>query len=367
VSHAIIMDTNADYARAYERLESGAYAVLMTDSRKYYAEVCELQELGFDIKDCAICFQPHNQHYFVLLRKPYKGTYAECALKNGVGGLNIDESRVGDFTNTQPSGMSRGNDYRHGDEKYPTKETVNVKKGRWPTNLNLQHSDNCEQVNHNYSGTTRFANASQSSLSKSHIAGSKNRTPEENDAVMRQAQKESIERMREKGRWPTNLNFQHGEACECVGTKTVKGDGHDPKKSKANPFGGDNDSPRTERHWNKEVVGDWICEDSCPIRRLDVQSGDRPSTRIGNPKNAIKKEGNLLFGGVKQKVKSKSHDYRDKGGASRFFRHYANLEEAIAYYARLIAPPAEITILTNWENGKYRAAIANAGFRVRTI
>jgi len=297
VSHAIMMDTNADYARAYERLESGAYAVLMTDSRKYYAEVCELQELGFDIKDCAICFQPHNQHYFVLLRKPYKGTYAECALTNGVGGLNIDESRVGDFTNTQPSGMSRWNDYRHGDEKYSTEETVNVKKGRWPTNLNLQH----------------------------------------------------------------------GDACECVGTKTVKGNGHDPKKSKATPFGGDNDSPRTERHWNKEVVGDWICEDSCPIRRLDVQSGDRSSTRIGNPKDAIKKEGNLLFGGVKQKAKSKSHDYRDKGGASRFFRHYANIEEAITYYARLIAPPANITILTNWEKGAYRAAIANAGFRVRTI
>lgn len=323
MSHAIIMDTNADYARAYERLESGAYAVLMTASRKYYAEVCELQELGFDIKDCAICFQPHNQHYFVLLRKPYKGTYAECALQNGVGGLNIDGARVG----IRPS------------EKQNT---------------------------HRFTGS-QFSNRSKSGLSKSHIAGSKNRTAEQNDTIMRQAQKESLERMNEKGRWPTNLNFQHGEACECVGTKTVKGDGHDPKKSKANPFGGDNDSARTERHWNNEVVADWICEDSCPIRRLDVQSGDRSSTRIGNPKDAIKKEGNLIFGGVKQKSKSKSHDYRDKGGASRFFRHYANLEEAIAYYARLIAPPAEITILTNWENGKYRAAIANAGFRVRTI
>ena len=52
---------------------------------------------------------------------------------------------------------------------------------------------------------------------------------------------------------------------------------------------------------------------------LDEQSGDTSSTRIGNPKNAIKTTNNQLFGGSRQKKEATSHDYRDSGGASRFF------------------------------------------------
>ena len=64
-----------------------------------------------------------------------------------------------------------------------------------------------------------------------------------------------------------------------------------------------------------------FCKLDCPIHIMDNQSGDTTSTRVGNPKDAIKKVGNKLFGGVEQKVASVSHDYRDSGGASRFFYH----------------------------------------------
>lgn len=52
---------------------------------------------------------------------------------------------------------------------------------------------------------------------------------------------------------------------------------------------------------------------------LDEQSGDTSSTRIGNPKDAIKTTNNKLFGGGSQKKEATTHDYRDSGGASRFF------------------------------------------------
>ena len=63
------------------------------------------------------------------------------------------------------------------------------------------------------------------------------------------------------------------------------------------------------------------CESNCPIHGLDKQSGDRSGTRIGNSNNPTKKEGNKLFGGTKQDYASDSHCYRDKGGASRYFKH----------------------------------------------
>ncbi len=71
----------------------------------------------------------------VLARKPIDGTVTENVLEHGIGGLNIDASRVGDFTNTQPSGMNKWNDFRHGDGKYETEETVNIKEGRFPANV----------------------------------------------------------------------------------------------------------------------------------------------------------------------------------------------------------------------------------------
>ena len=77
----------------------------------------------------------------VVARKPFTGTIVENVLEHGTGGLNIDASRVGNFTNTQTSGMSRWNDFRHGDGKYETEETVNVKEGRFPTNFIHDGSD----------------------------------------------------------------------------------------------------------------------------------------------------------------------------------------------------------------------------------
>lgn len=87
----------------------------------------------------------------VLARKPVEGTITENVLEHSTGGLNIDASRIGDFTNTQPSGMSRWNDFRHGDGKYETEETVDVKEGRFPANV---IHDGSEEVLEGFPHTT---------------------------------------------------------------------------------------------------------------------------------------------------------------------------------------------------------------------
>ena len=70
----------------------------------------------------------------ILAQKPFKGTIVNNVLAHGVGGMNIDATRIGSFTNTRPSGLTRWNDYRHGASKYSTESKVTIGKGRFPAN-----------------------------------------------------------------------------------------------------------------------------------------------------------------------------------------------------------------------------------------
>jgi site-specific DNA-methyltransferase (adenine-specific) len=77
----------------------------------------------------------------VVARKPLVGTVAANVLLWGVGGLNIDGSRIGTTVETWPatrsftSGISSG--YTDGIEKGETQSTGQVPAGRWPANIIL--------------------------------------------------------------------------------------------------------------------------------------------------------------------------------------------------------------------------------------
>ena len=81
----------------------------------------------------------------VLARKPFIGTVANNVLTYGVGGLNIDGSRVGDTVETWPasrsfaSGISSG--FTEGLEKGETQATGVAPAGRWPANFIHDGSD----------------------------------------------------------------------------------------------------------------------------------------------------------------------------------------------------------------------------------
>ena len=119
------------------------------------------------------------------------------------------------------------------------------------------------------------------------------------------------------GRWPANVILQHHAECILKGEKEVKGDGHAPKLSKGNPFGGKNDQKHEERYFNKEIIENWDCHHDCPIRVMDSQSGVSKSTGGVSKSSA---QMNNSYGDYSGE--NKGHNaggLKDKGGASRFF------------------------------------------------
>jgi hypothetical protein len=82
--------------------------------------------------------------FWILARKPIEGTVVDNVLKHGVGGLNINECRVGtEQTITKRNGNS-GAYGRYGKDDRVF-ERVNP-PGRFPANLILSHSEECGET-----------------------------------------------------------------------------------------------------------------------------------------------------------------------------------------------------------------------------
>lgn len=267
-----------------EKFTEGSHAIYVCEVKNYVFNAIRLEEQGWEIRDCMKILQKGSSKQALLLRKPFKGTVANNIIKNGCGGINIDISRIesgGEHKNWNPS---------------------------------------------------TFTNREGSDLAKSHIAGSKDRSDEENNEAMKKSQLESIEKLNKMGRFPANLLLSHSESCEYKGQKMVKGNGHVPKKGKANPFGGKNDTPQEESYFKEEIVADYDCVADCPIHKLDLQSGITKST--GGSVGTATGFGNN-FEGSRKNVKGNGGK-GDIGGASRFFFSYENEEELNTYLTNLI-------------------------------
>ena len=206
--------------------------------------------------------KPANEP-IVLARKPLeKGlSIAENILKWGVGGINIDASRIG---------LSKGDDARLGGN------------GSWKTDKAAENV---------YEGGYEGKDIESSPL----------------------------------GRFPANIILTHHEDCECKGTKKVKGSGGGQanhigkdisntilgkgyKRGDGLPYGDEN---------GQEEVEDWDCHEDCPIRILDEQSGVTKSSKRGSHNSRVRTSGDIY----KQDKDEYREDntYGDKGGASRFF------------------------------------------------
>ena len=140
-----------------------------------------------------------------------------------------------------------------------------------------------------------------------------------------------------KGRFPSNL------LLECTCEEVIKGENHgvviNNKNSKnindtiykLGHSKGEQEAPRMYKD-----EGNIHTDENCVCYQLDLQSGNTSSTRINNPKNGNKNIGNKLFGGSEQRVKSTSQDYRDVGGASRYFYAFGDEEELKNYLISMI-------------------------------
>jgi DNA modification methylase len=129
------------------------------------------------------------------------------------------------------------------------------------------------------------------------------------------------------GRWPSNVVMVHSEGCRKVGTKKVKGSQLNQvierSKSKSPTYSGGKSQTDGYSHGytdesGQETVEAWECAPGCPVRALDEQSGERPSSGLGPNQSRGSTTPNVYGGGWT----AQGQLYDDSGGASRFFPQF---------------------------------------------
>lgn len=214
----------------------------------------------------------------LLFRKPFKGTLADNVLEHGTGGLNIDATRVKHASKADFEAHKAGVD--------AIKERGGSRDKSWKNSSDLSGAND----------------------------------------------------VKEGGRWPGNALFEHSASCRKVGTQRVKtsvlksGSGRSKEDYSSGVYGvGWKGQPEGERldhadEDGRQEVDAWECAQGCPVRELNAQSGERPSTLTGraDPNTSHRHPGhemnpNSAFLGERSHL---SRVYADAGGAARFFTQF---------------------------------------------
>ena len=191
----------------------------------------------------------------IVARKPLEGTVARNVLAWGVGGINIDATRVG------TSG-----------------ENFDNLKGRPIAKLSTRRDGE---------------------------------TDEEYNARILESpeQQEALAKLKELGRFPANTLFTHASECQKVGEDSeIVGGGAKASSGFVNGYEHDG---FVGQNITTEV---WECVDGCPVKLLDEQSGLRTAGHWTKTTTA----GFGEFGGGKSTYEGVGRK-SEKGGASRYF------------------------------------------------
>jgi site-specific DNA-methyltransferase (adenine-specific) len=209
----------------------------------------------------------------IMARKPFAGTVVQNVLANGVGGLNIDDSRI-------------------------------------------PYSGDADQL----SATPQGRVTSKVGALAGGIQNDRNRNEFDRPELI--------------GRFPANVVYSHHDDCVMVRFKRVKGSNTRPEHVGAGRDGnhtkgiyGAKESKVTISHVDQdgmEVVDHWECVDECPAKILDEQSGVTKSTggRTANITPSGVYGGGSGIGSSATKTADEVRGdpgFGDIGGASRFF------------------------------------------------
>ena len=199
-----------------------------------------------------------------ILRKPLEGTVAENTLKHGCGALDIDSTRISTSDNLNGGAYAENPTERGGEDMWTSSREAD---------------SNCFRRG----GAGDYEQPS--------------------------------------GRWPANFILTHKEGCEIKGNKKIK----EGKKYTENG-GGVREKGLYEDGLKKrandpdqgeETISDWDCEEGCPVKNLDDQSGVLKS---GAMMGSYKMWGrNGIYSGANE---YSATTYGDSGGASRFFKQF---------------------------------------------
>lgn len=163
-------------------MKPGAHGLVFGHSRQHHRVMIALEDAGFEIRDCLMWMygsgfpKSHNigkavdklqgnsnwegwgtalkpaYEPIILVRKPLekKLTIAKNVLKHGVGGINIDASRIGtqeDFSNVKPRAIQKLNSLNNeANEHWQAAKDKLQNLGRFPANVLLSHHEDCKVV-----------------------------------------------------------------------------------------------------------------------------------------------------------------------------------------------------------------------------
>ena len=122
----------------YKALKPGAYLFSIDKPHKAHNSVCNIEDIGFEIKDSISYFFAENeevkQYTICLAMKPLsEKNFAENVMRWGTGGLNIDKCRIGNekiSVHNAPKGTFAGGEPERGSETIYREH-----EGRYPANF----------------------------------------------------------------------------------------------------------------------------------------------------------------------------------------------------------------------------------------
>lgn len=165
-----------------------------------------------------------------------------------------------------------------------------------------------------------------------------------------------------KGRWPPNTIFVHHSECEHRGQKTVKNEsgpvpGSYKDRTSDVHYGTFEKSTEFEAYGDEdghEIVDDWDCHSTCPVSKLNGQSGmlDQSLSPNWSPSDRLKHNRNESENktyGIGFRSKRANRGYGDTGGASRFYyqaESWSDVMEYLQYFG------SHVIDLTSIEDGR---------------
>lgn len=200
------------WQNCFEVLKPGGYLLAFGGSRTYHRIACAIEDAGFEIRDCVMylygsgfsksyniglaidkkngvsqnewqgwgtCLKPAYEP-IIVARKPFKGSVVDNIIKYRVGGLNIDECRVG-----ETGGIKKVNIIKNSGSKICRfgcdGDKIETGEGRFPANV---ITDGSEEVAKGMPNTT-----SQYNPEGKH----QNEINRENEDILKYGYKQRIE------------------------------------------------------------------------------------------------------------------------------------------------------------------------------
>ena len=119
-----------------KQTNNGAMGELIETTRKYYIPTSDLAKKW---NGWGTCLKPAYEP-IIVARKPFNGTLIDNIIKYNVGGINIDECKIGSEERKQLSGRSQAKSLTYSTYSQKNAHYV-LAKGRFPSNVILTYND----------------------------------------------------------------------------------------------------------------------------------------------------------------------------------------------------------------------------------